>query len=195
MARALTTKRGLPKRMANCHPDKLHYGKGLCKNCYRKTRKAFWKTLSKSYFAQKIRERRQRAMSGNGPPVCKHKDRKHHKAGYCEECYNERQDQKRGQYNSEQGLKHYLRKTYGITSERYEEIANQQGGLCAICSKQCSTSVNSGKEKRFHVDHDHETGKIRGLLCNHCNRGLGCFMDNPELLLHAYRYLDHHKKC
>jgi hypothetical protein len=59
-----------------------------------------------------------------------------------------------------------------------------QNGCCAICGVH-----QSEVSKRFSVDHNHSTGKVRGLLCNHCNRGLGHFRDDPMLLEFAAQYL------
>jgi len=77
-----------------------------------------------------------------------------------------------------------LEKKYGITIDDYEAILVAQKGACAVC---CSvTARGNGK---FHVDHDHKTGKVRGLLCHDCNVGLGNFKDSPELLEAASTYL------
>ena len=65
----------------------------------------------------------------------------------------------------------------------------EQNGVCAICG---SPEV-SDRNSNLCVDHDHETGKIRGLLCNKCNRGLGYFLDNPKILKNALKYLLKHK--
>lgn len=78
-----------------------------------------------------------------------------------------------------------LQKLYGITAQRYRELLDQQGGCCAICK---ATAVG-GNGKRWHVDHCHKTGAIRGLLCQRCNMGLGYFRDDPALLAQAIKYL------
>lgn len=72
---------------------------------------------------------------------------------------------------------------YGITKEDYQQMWDKQGGFCRICSK-----ILDG-QRRPAVDHDHITGKVRGLLCSKCNTGLGQFNDNPDLLLLACDYL------
>jgi hypothetical protein len=77
-----------------------------------------------------------------------------------------------------------LRK-YDLTVEGYEALVAEQGGVCAICG----SPVPSGREKRLSVDHDHKTGKLRGLLCGGCNRGLENFRDNPGFLRRAAEYL------
>lgn len=80
------------------------------------------------------------------------------------------------------------RSRYGITPERYAEMLKQQNGVCAICaSSPRPGGVRSAS--RLHVDHDHETGVVRRLLCNSCNQGLGYFGDNIETLTLALEYL------
>lgn len=80
-----------------------------------------------------------------------------------------------------------LKRAYGMTSADYEKMLNSQSGCCAICG------IPAGKIKRgggrLVVDHDHETGKVRGLLCHKCNRGIGQFNDDITLLDSAKRYL------
>ena len=79
-----------------------------------------------------------------------------------------------------------LKRMFGMTLEEYDEkLVNQYGG-CKICGLTCVSG------KRLAVDHDHKTGKIRDLLCNNCNAGLGKFQDNPELLIKAADYLREH---
>lgn len=74
-------------------------------------------------------------------------------------------------------------KTYGITLQEYETLLEAQGGVCAICGKECVTFENLA------VDHDHATGAVRGLLCNNCNHGIGKFKDDPALLKAAADYV------
>jgi hypothetical protein len=93
------------------------------------------------------------------------------------------------QYMSERQRKYQLRDKYGITDEDYNNMFISQDGKCAICG----TSDQTGKWQRFGVDHCHKTGKVRALLCNECNRGMGLLKDNAELLRKAADYLDSHK--
>lgn len=78
------------------------------------------------------------------------------------------------------------KRRYGITREDYNNFLEGQQNCCAICK---STTVGR-KHTYFHVDHNHSTGKIRGLLCDLCNRGLGYFKDNSSLLEKASVYLN-----
>lgn len=75
-----------------------------------------------------------------------------------------------------------LRREYGLSLEKYDELLSQQGGRCAICKHPPSGRTLS-------VDHDHSTGKVRGLLCNQCNSALGFFNDNEDRLAAALTYL------
>lgn len=81
---------------------------------------------------------------------------------------------------------HHLRSTYGITLEEYENLFESQGRKCAICGSPSS----GGPGRNFHVDHDHKTGKVRGLLCCNCNFVVGHSLDNPEILMRAADYLN-----
>lgn len=79
-----------------------------------------------------------------------------------------------------------LKARYGITEHQAVELALFQAGVCAICGAAPDTSKKRGG---LHIDHDHATGKVRGLLCEQCNIGLGNFKDNPEALRAAAKYL------
>lgn len=83
-----------------------------------------------------------------------------------------------------------LRRVYGLTLEEYDKMFNLQHGLCAICGKQ-EESLNRWTKTPLNlaVDHNHETGEIRGLLCSSCNVGLGYFKDSIENLQRAIKYL------
>ena len=81
--------------------------------------------------------------------------------------------------------KAWLRR-YGITKEWYYTILENQDNKCAICE---TTEIQRKGHTHFHVDHNHESGQVRGLLCDLCNRGLGYFKDNDQLLNKAVKYL------
>jgi len=81
---------------------------------------------------------------------------------------------------------HDLKKNFGITKQEYESILKEQGYKCAICGHPHVEEKGS----RLHLDHCHTTGIIRGLLCKHCNLGLGHFKDNRFLLHVASSYLE-----
>jgi hypothetical protein len=78
----------------------------------------------------------------------------------------------------------YLKRKYGMTLEDYDAMFEEQGGVCAICKKP------RPEDRTLHVDHDHNTGTIRGLLCFRCNNALGDFEEEYELFRRAADYLD-----
>ena len=82
----------------------------------------------------------------------------------------------------------HLRKSFGITSEQYEKILAKQGGGCAICGA-TTDDIGHPTQRHLHVDHDHETGLVRGILCFNCNRGLGSFHEDVFVLANALDYL------
>lgn len=78
---------------------------------------------------------------------------------------------------------------YGITIEDYEILFDKQKGVCAICSKPETRICTQGMVQSLSVDHDHETGLIRGLLCDRCNKAIGLFYHDLDLLTNAIEYL------
>ena len=75
-----------------------------------------------------------------------------------------------------------LRDRYGLTTARLKILEEQAGGRCLICNEEFGDSA-------YHVDHCHDTGMVRGLLCRNCNLGLGFFGDDPSRLISAHLYL------
>ena len=84
--------------------------------------------------------------------------------------------------------KHWNRakKIYNCTQNEYEQMYEDQGGVCAICGR----PETRKRLKRLSIDHDHSTGEVRALLCSDCNAGLGRFGDDPERLRSAAAYLE-----
>lgn len=87
---------------------------------------------------------------------------------------------------SEYARKRYLRSEYGLTPAQYQAMVEQQDGKCAICLR-----APRGRLP-LHVDHSHSDGKIRGLLCSHCNAALGQMRDDVGVLKAAIQYLEQH---
>jgi len=83
----------------------------------------------------------------------------------------------------------YLKKQYKITYEFYMEMYNKYGGKCHIC-KSVGFKIDPNQKLNLAVDHCHETGLVRGMLCHNCNRALGLFQDNTEYLRNAVEYLE-----
>jgi len=81
-----------------------------------------------------------------------------------------------------------LQKEYGIDEEEYDKMFDRQNGVCAICGKPESRLHSSGKVTKLCVDHDHDTGRVRGLLCHRCNTVIG-MLNSVELLDKAKSYI------
>lgn len=112
--------------------------------------------------------------------------------GICKTCHKKRCAENRRNLPAEAKKEMYRRQTerlrdkgwaywkYGITLDQYAAMLEAQNGLCALCEQ---------REPK-HIDHCHETGRVRGLLCPSCNTALGKFDDNPALLRKAMSYLE-----
>lgn len=113
----------------------------------------------------------------------KHPGRKNGVAGDCKECFNEYKRQWRSSNRDKQQAQQQrdrLRE-YGLTQEEYDLLQVAQGGICPICVRACDD---------WHIDHNHETGEVRGLLCRDCNWALGHFSDNAARMTRAQAYLE-----
>lgn len=90
--------------------------------------------------------------------------------------------------NNPDTLKRYIKERrfdrFGITETEYMSLFESQSGACKICERSLLTDLTP------HIDHDHSTGKVRGILCGNCNTGLGLFADSRRLLSAAIDYLD-----
>lgn len=113
---------------------------------------------------------------------------------YCKACFKsqiqkwkqqnpERYRETARRSNKKNYLKRYLSFAYGLTLEQYHELYRKHNGKCAIYRKQEVIS-------RLSIDHDHKTGKIRGLLCRTCNSGIGLFQESKDLIQKAFLYLE-----
>jgi hypothetical protein len=85
--------------------------------------------------------------------------------------------------NQEKVKKYHLKRLYNITIEEWRILFESQSSCCAICK--------TTEAKRWHTDHCHKTGKVRGILCHHCNLGLGHFKDNVDVIKSIISYLCH----
>lgn len=100
--------------------------------------------------------------------------------------YDENQDRAK-----ENRRRHQLESLYGLSIAQYEELLLAQGGVCAVCGlDEPNSHGRTGKKFRLAVDHCHETGRVRGLLCQKCNRAIGLLNDNTDLLRKAIGYLE-----
>ena len=115
-----------------------------------------------------------------------HPDKPHTALGLCNQCYQRKHREENIQaYRA--SARRYIYKKYGIEEEFFEDLLKVQDYKCAICPNNL-VDVD-GYPKYACVDHDHKTGKVRGLLCVACNTGIGHLKDNPTLCVKAANYL------
>lgn len=100
-------------------------------------------------------------------------------ATYCKECKNLRNRT----YAKKNWHKHFIKQVYNLSAEEYKDLVNKADGRCAICKR----------KNKLQIDHSHETGVVRGLLCGTCNRGLG-YLEKEGFLEAAARYLNASKE-
>jgi hypothetical protein len=141
-----------PVRMADCHPDRKHKGKGLCHSCY---------------MVQWMKDHPD-CNSGNN-----------WSKSHPEQFYKAKR------------IADWKRRGIKITWEQYESLWFQQGGKCAnsACSQQFPLKVPDHRFGSLQVDHDHDTGEVRGLLCTKCNRALGLLLDDIDMAKGLVDYL------
>lgn len=109
---------------------------------------------------------------------------------WCRVCRNAYQ---RSRYTPQEGRDWSLMYHYGITQEEYDLMLFQQGGVCAICKKPETTfDKRIGRVRLLAVDHDHENGNVRGLLCGRCNHMLGRIETNEDWFKAIFKYKKKH---
>ena len=148
-----------------------HVARGLCDQHYRHQLRA---------------ERRQRLASELADRRCLHCDepipaKRNAAALFCTRACKQKERVASGKA-AEVARRHYFGKLYGLSVDQVNEMAERGCGICG-------TTDWPGRHQRPHVDHDHKTGKVRGILCSECNTGLGKFRDDPAVLERAIAYL------
>lgn len=103
------------------------------------------------------------------------------KRNRCKKCHSTYNNK---DYDYTKTRDYMLQREYGISLLDFNIMLEEQEGKCKICG-----TISPGQKGVFHVDHNHNTGEIRGLLCHACNTGLGLLQDSEEVLYKAIQYL------
>lgn len=149
--------------------------------CCSKACSVKWQNTKKTEERDAAAAERPPCVECGGPVSIK----RHLGAIYCSTACNKKAQTRRWRERAP----HYMRLyTYGITAVEFDELMAAQNGCCAVCG----SDEWVGKDRAPHVDHDHKTGAVRGLLCSRCNHMLGNAMDNPEILAKGIAYLHKH---
>ncbi|MHA1410550.1 MAG: endonuclease VII domain-containing protein [Candidatus Odinarchaeia archaeon] len=98
--------------------------------------------------------------------------------------YSDKKEAKRKEYrkNEKKYWERKIKNKFGVTMEEYDKILREQKEKCAICGKK--------PKMRLSIDHNHKTGKVRGLLCYNCNAGIGMFREDTSLMKKAIKYME-----
>jgi hypothetical protein len=105
----------------------------------------------------------------------------HSRCKECEHAKNKIYHKKNKDKVTERQMISHRRRIYGLNEEQYNNMILSQNNICAICHKP--------SDKTLHIDHDHVTGRVRGLLCSNCNTGIGFFKEDIDSLASAIEYL------
>lgn len=106
---------------------------------------------------------------------------------YCSACKNQRTKKSRQdkpEKHAYYGWKSRIKGTYGITEQEYSKMFLDQEGKCGICF-----SALIFRDRATHIDHNHETGIVRGLLCHNCNTAIGLLKEDTEIMKNAIKYM------
>lgn len=142
------------RRAPDCHPERKHFGHGLCDKCYNKWRRATKPRTLEEKWKERLAARKRRANPD-----------------YREAWNKRRRELNAANPSIKRKRKHdYLKWRYNITIEQWDRMFALQGGKCALCPKKLySWGEAPSITEMTHIDHDHKTGRVRGLLCSSCN--------------------------
>jgi len=144
-----------------CHPEKKHNARGLCSYCYKK-----W------LYANSDKARRSAIRSSQ----------RSYKKNRDEVLMKQRERYANNSNSASNAYAYRIARKFGITYQDYMDMLEKQNNKCAICETDMSI-------KKLVIDHDHKTGKIRGLLCNPCNTAIGSLGDSLKNINNAAKFL------
>ena len=109
---------------------------------------------------------------------------------YCKACAYEKERKRWSRLSQKEQRSKWLKTKYGLDWDAYESMYTKQRGRCAVCRITISLTDKDNSHTVACVDHDHEIGHIRGLLCNHCNRAIGLLKDDSSIAMRMVNYLE-----
>jgi methylphosphotriester-DNA--protein-cysteine methyltransferase len=173
--------KGPVARIPDCHPDRKHCAKGMCRPCYY----AQPEMIAKRTAYHSTPKAKARRLQLNSTPEWRESRKAYRALERTREIEKaSRSTPARRLSHKRAKWRHWLKSQYGITPERYDDMIRASQGRCYICAAACPSI------KALAVDHCHTTGRVRGILCWNCNRAIGLFQDSPEFLRAAAAYLE-----
>ncbi len=110
-------------------------------------------------------------------------------SAWCQSCHTESNKLKWRSWSTELQRDKWLRNKYKIRYSDYEKMYESQNGLCAVCRTELDLTKKDNSRHIACVDHSHKTNKVRGLLCNHCNRALGLLKEDKQTIKNLLEYV------
>jgi hypothetical protein len=162
------------KRYRDSHKEQIHKYQKKYRNEHKEARKEYHKKYRKKNLSLLTEKKKEYYLKNRSDIISK-------KRIYNKEHTKERREKT-------------IIKNFGINNEQYNNLLYKQNNLCAIClNPEKGIDPRTNRNFNLAIDHDHIDGGIRGLLCSKCNRGLGSFKDNINLLKRAIGYLEDYK--
>jgi hypothetical protein len=160
-----------PKKQADCHPTEGHFALGKCKRCYYSNRKppSPQSKVQRSAYSAEWRKRNPEKLAGYA--LARDRER----ANQATEKWRRANPEK-----VKQGMRAAHMRKYQLTAAEYDRLLEEQGGVCLVCR-------GENIDRRLAVDHCHETGAVRGLLCTGCNFAVGWAERRGESVFDAFR--------
>jgi hypothetical protein len=116
--------------------------------------------------------------------------KKLNKKSWCQPCSTEYERKRWGSLSEQKRREKWLKTKYSLPYSEYESMFNKQDGKCLSCQTEISIKAKENGRDTACVDHCHKTKKVRGLLCNHCNRALGLVKEDIQTLRNLIKYLE-----
>lgn len=175
----------------------LKHGSGLCASCYVRAHQKDVKCAQCGNI-RRLKGRGLCAACYQAQPERKEKRNKERRERYAKDpAYRQQTQAIRTRsaappHSVRQKQEYDRQRNYGLTPQLYDELMTAQRFACAVCKLTLDTGEGAPKDHKPHVDHCHDTGEVRGILCGACNRGLGCFRESVEVLQSGMEYLRRH---
>lgn len=173
--------RGKRRKSGHEHLPEFHYCCRVCSTVFRASKAGNHVFCSSTCRALDLEKKKEEAKNREKPTI-------DNSCNECNQQFTASRKLKYCSYDCKRRASTYVSrlKQYGISAEEHKGMIEKAGGACEICNLKLSDPL------RLNIDHNHKTGKVRGILCGRCNSGIGQFLDNENRLINAIKYLRSH---